>query len=229
MGAQPSTRRGDFLASRVRSPDAGRTDQDGGATLIRPDDTAPGFTGHGAGPAPLRWAKATAGRSAGGRTYARGLPTVPVRPGTGRRRTPLRQLVATGRRPSSSEDASIIASHGEAGITSLFRCRRGQSAHQSTTTVIAGWPLTLGLGPRAKGHSAMTGRGRRGWRVQHYALADTNAAISALSTSIPAPVSADVAMISGWAAACLAICAAVPAMISASAAGFSLSDLVSTT
>src|SRR3990167_6336714 len=40
-------------AFALRMP--GGTDQDGGATLIRPDDTAPGFMGHGADPAPLRW------------------------------------------------------------------------------------------------------------------------------------------------------------------------------
>ena len=70
-----------------RSPGDGRTGRP--SSLFHPDRTM-AVSGTGAGPPPLRWAKATAGRSAGGRPYCI-QPARCSRPPNGReQRAPLR-------------------------------------------------------------------------------------------------------------------------------------------
>ena len=65
--------------------------------------------------------------------------------------------------------------------------------------------------------------------VVHAPRSLTSRAIAARSSAIPAPLWAEVASTSGWAAGCLASAAAVAARSAASSASFTWSALVSTT
>ena len=96
-----SARLGDFEHPAPALQATGR--QGAGATRpccpspLVPERGSRGNQGHG--PSPLRSAIVTAGHSAGGRA-CEGFPTTRFADRTGRRRSPLRQTNASGRRPS---------------------------------------------------------------------------------------------------------------------------------
>ena len=106
-GAQPSARRGVFLATRTRAPPGERC-----ATSSSPVRClAPRrWTGEVLNPPGLRWSTATAGRNAGGRAWRAppGPHAVRYRMRSRRRSSPRDGSVAT--RPLSGEDERIISS-----------------------------------------------------------------------------------------------------------------------
>jgi hypothetical protein len=110
-----------------RSPDDGRTGKP--SSLFRPDRTG-AVSDTGAGPPPLRWAKATAGRSAGGRPYCI-QPARCFRPPNGRQQqAPLRSPWA-GSVPVTTREGSGRDQYGGAASTgdnNFSRARTGTSA-----------------------------------------------------------------------------------------------------
>ena len=109
-----------------RSPDDGRTGRP--SSLFRPDRVG-AVSDSDAGPPPLRWAKATAGRSAGGRLHCT-RPARCFRPPNGRQQqAPLRSPCSARSRhdPCPGADATNMGPPQAPGITIFLVHGRGQA------------------------------------------------------------------------------------------------------